>query len=125
MKTNTLTIWLIAISAVSLLASCSRHSTATPTALANGTWNAETGESLGFHKDGSFSVKNLTPDKKLGGVTELDGTWTMIDSSHINVVIYNPRGNYSTIYQFSVSGDKMTISQPGVQGVKIYQRTKD
>jgi hypothetical protein len=87
-----------------------------------GTWNAATGESVVFNKDGSFSVRNLPLDKKLRDVSELDGTWKMIDANHLNVEISTPRGKYSTIYLFSVVGDELSIQQSGVQGIKTYQR---
>jgi hypothetical protein len=122
MKKGTLTYCLITVLAALFLASCSRHNK--PTLI--GTWSAQQSYTFEFHKDGSLRVKNLPPDDKtLQGVTELDGTWAMVDSSHVNVEVVTPKGKDSTIYLFSISGDELTIQRSGNQGVRIYHRVKD
>jgi|SRR5665647_705924 len=116
MKTNTITNQLAAILAASLLVGCSRHSASPPT----GSWSADSGETLALQKDGTFSLKNLPPNKKTGKqlVSDLSGTYTMIDSTHIKLDVTTPRGTVSQIYTVSVSGGDLSLSGSSV--VKTY-----
>jgi hypothetical protein len=118
MKTYTHTIRLAAILAASVLISCSHHSASALT----GSWSADSGETLALQKDGTFSLKNLPPNKKTGAqiVSELSGTYTMVDSTHIKLDVVTPRGTHSTVYQFSVSGGDLSFQQSGSSEVKTY-----
>jgi hypothetical protein len=122
MKQSTFTFYVATILVAFLVASCSHRGTATPT----GNWTTKDGVQTEFHADGSFVITNLPHDKMLRGITEFHGTWKMVDSTQIDMVTFAPNGgSNSTIYGMSVSGDKMTISQPGGNGVKTFQRIKD
>jgi hypothetical protein len=118
MKTNTITIQLAAILAASLLVGCSHHSASPPI----GSWSADSGETLALQKDGTFTLKNLPPNKQTGArlVSDLSGTYTMVDSTHIKLDVVTPRGTYSTVYQFSISGGDMSFQTAGSSEVKTY-----
>jgi hypothetical protein len=98
--------------------SCSHHSTSAPT----GSWSADSGETLALQKDGTFSLKNSPPNKKTGArfVSELSGTYTMVDSTHIKLDVVTPQGTHSTVYQFSVSGGDLRFQPTGNSEVKTY-----
>jgi hypothetical protein len=118
MNINTITIQLAAILAASLLIGCSHHSASPPT----GSWSADSGETLALQKDGTFTLKNLPPNKKTGAqlVSDLSGTYTMVDSTHIKLDVVTPRGTYSTVYLFSVTGGDLSFQQAGSSEVKTY-----
>jgi hypothetical protein len=119
---KTLAYCLIPILAALLLYSCYLHKT--PTLI--GTWRSSQSFTFEFHKDGSLRVKDIPPDDKtLQGVTHLDGTWAMVDSSHINMEVVTSAGKDSTIYSFSISGDELKIQRPGNQGDYVYHRVKN
>jgi hypothetical protein len=122
MKQSTFTRYVATILVALLVASCSHRSTVKPT----GNWTTKDGVQTEFHADGTFVITNLPHDKMLGDITEFHGTWKMVDSTQIEMVTFAPnRGSNSTIYGVSVSGDKMTITQPGGNGIKTFQRIKD
>jgi hypothetical protein len=77
-----------------------------------------------FLEDGSFFITNLPSEKILHATREFHGNWRMIDSTQIEMVMFYPNGgSNSTIYGVSVSGDTMTMTQPGFNEVKTFQRT--
>jgi len=118
MKTNIITIQLAAILTALLLVGCSHHSVSVPT----GSWSADSGETLTLQKDGTFSLKNLPPNKKIGAqlVSDLNGTYTMVDSTHIKLDVPTPSGTLSQIYSFSVSDGNLSFKQSGSFDVKKY-----
>ena len=118
MKINITTFRLAAILAVSLLAGCSRHKVSAPT----GSWSTDSGETFALQKNGTFSQKDLATDKKTGAqiVTELSGTYKMVDSTHIELVIVRPGVTYSIVYQFSDSGSELSLQGAGSSEIKKY-----
>ena len=76
-----------------------------------------------FHKDGSFSWKNLPPDPKLGVSTEMDGTWKFVGTTNVYVEMISPKGKMTMTFQVSIVSDELTLSQATGQKV-TYQRTK-
>ena len=120
MKINKITCYFAAVLITSLFVGCSHssYSWQKPT----GSWSTELGERIIFNKNGSFSIKSLPPDNNPSSITELNGTWKMVNSSNVEVEIATPTTNYSTIYQFQISADVLSISQPGVPQAKNYIR---
>jgi hypothetical protein len=121
MKTLTHKYLGATIMAALFLVGCSHRNTLI------GTWSTPQSYTLEFHKDGSLRITNLPADNKaLQGLTELDGTWKMIDSSQVATKIVTPTVSDSATYRFSVFGDELWIQREGAgnQGVRIYHRIK-
>ena len=91
-----------------------------------GSWGGDSGETLVFLKDGTFSLKIPPPQKKIVNfVSEVHGTYTMIDSTHIRLHAKTAREAVatSTVYQFSDSGGELSLQEPGNSLVQKYHQT--
>src|ERR1017187_9354768 len=91
-----------------------------------GSWGGDSGETLVFLKDGTFSLKISPPQKKtVNFVSEVHGTYTMIDSTHIKLHAKTAREAVatSTVYQFSDSGGELSLQEPGNSLVQKYHQT--
>jgi hypothetical protein len=108
MKTHASIQLSAVILAAALLVGCSRHGATAPI----GSWSADSGETFTLQKDGTFSLKNIPPNKKTGleFVGELTGTYAMIDATHIKLDPAPPCSIPSQIYSFSVSGGVLSMS---------------
>jgi hypothetical protein len=91
-----------------------------------GSWGGDSGEMLIFLKDGTFSLKIPPPQKKtVNFVSEVHGTYTMIDSTHIKLHSKTAREAVatSTVYQFSDSGGELSFQELGNSLVQKYHQT--
>jgi hypothetical protein len=103
----------------SLFVGCSRSHVIAPT----GSWNADTGETLVFKKDGTFSLEIPLPKTKTTNfVSEVHGTYTIIDSTHIKLHGKTAREAVatSTVYQFSDSDGELSLQEPGSSLIQKY-----
>jgi len=84
------------------------------------------GVRIDIRTDGSFVITNLPHENMLHAITEFHGTCHMVDSTQMEMVTFYPNGgSNSIIYGVSVSGDTMTMTQPGFDVVKTFQRIKN
>ena len=88
-----------------------------------GSWSGESGETLIFQKDGTFSLKIPPPQKMtVNFVSEVHGTYAMIDSTHIKLIGKTAREKVTTatVYQFSDSGGELSLQEAGSSLVQKY-----
>lgn len=88
-----------------------------------GSWSGDSGETLVFQKDGTFSLKIPPPQKKtVNFVSEVHGTYKMIDSTHIKLLAKTAREAVATatVYQFSDFGGELSLQEPGNSLIQKY-----
>ena len=123
MKTNNHMFLLVVCLVASVVASgCSKHIATAP----SGTWTANNGETIEFLKDGSFSLTNLPPNKVTGAqiVSELRGTYTMVDSTHLKLEVATSTAKVSFTCQYSVSGSELILQESG-QEAKTFRHANN
>jgi hypothetical protein len=125
-KISLIVIVLLLISAAFIFIHTRKKDTDNTGVLGNapiGSWSGDSGETLVFLKDGTFSLKIPPPQKKtVNFVSESHGTYTMIDSTHIKLHGKTAREAVatSTVYQFSDFGGELSLQEPGSSLVQKY-----
>jgi hypothetical protein len=119
MKTKIRIIWLAVILAAAFLAGCSHHSSAPI-----GSWSADNGMKLVIQTNGTFSMTGPPSDLKTNTHTELSGTYTMLDSTHLKFeyLIWNGEFKGVNTNWFSVSGEEMSFQAEGSKTVTKFHR---
>ncbi|HJW29432.1 MAG TPA: lipocalin family protein [Saprospiraceae bacterium] len=132
-------ILLFALCGAFLLTSCKKDEGTSDCLKLEGTWNATswTEDNEQFLGDTIFIISSVVEFKKLDG-TQGDVDWTInytlggeemfIGSYVVNAscdqVVITPKAGAPTTYQFSISGDKLTLEtdENAVHVKQIYQR---
>ena len=128
-KISLIVIVLLLISAAFIFIHTRKTDTSNTGVLGNapiGSWGGDSGETLIFLKYGTFSLKIPPPQKKtVNFVSEVHGTYTMIDSTHIKLHGKTAREAVatSTVYQFSDSSGELSLQEPGNSLVQKYHQT--
>jgi|ERR1017187_2325376 hypothetical protein len=115
----------IAVLAVSFLTGCSHHGAG---ALI-GSWSADSGQKFVIQTNGTFIMTIPPRDLNTNAhyFTNINGTYTIIDSTHIKMTyqIWNGQFKGVSTNRFSVSDDEMSFQSVGSETITKFHRTKD
>jgi hypothetical protein len=117
MKNKIFTLWLCLLCTVVLWVGCGHRATGgDPT----GTWRAEDGETVHFGKDGAYSLKAASVGNQPGA--EMAGTYTKSGATQLTVKIASAEREGQALYDYSVTGDQLTLRGAGTEIVRVYKR---
>jgi len=119
MKNKSFTLWFSVWVMIALLIGCSRHRATGGDPV--GTWRAEDGETVHFGKDGSYSLKAASAGNQ-PGAAEMTGTYTKTDATRLTVETASTERKSEAVYDYSVSGDQLTLRGAGTEIVRVYKR---
>ena len=111
-------LWVV----IFMLVGCSRHRATGGDPV--GTWQAGDGETVHFGKDGSYLLKLAAAANQPGGA-ELTGNYTRTDATQLTVQTGSAVGTNQAVYDFSVTGDQLTLRGAGTEIVRVYKRLGD